>query len=73
MLRVHILRRLSLTTDQCCTVSAAPPSSGVSCKVKSGLSGECMSTGACSQSGGQSEAGHCSGDEDIQVRSRRGV
>lgn len=25
-----------------------------------------MSTGACASSGGQSEAGHCPGDEDIQ-------
>ena len=64
---MHIFKGSSLTTEQCCTFSAAAPSSDVSCKVKSGLSGECMPTGTCSQSGGQSEAGHCPGDEDIQV------
>lgn len=56
----------SLIFDQCCTFPAIAPSGGGSCKVKSGLTGECMSTSACSRNGGQSEAGHCPGDEDIQ-------
>lgn len=34
--------------------------------MKSGPTGECIPTGECSKSGGQSEAGHCPGDKDIQ-------
>ena len=66
MTQLHILEDSTLTVKQCCTISAGAPSSGGSCKVKSGLSGECMPTDACSKSGGQSEAGHCPGGKDIQ-------
>lgn len=58
---------LSLIVTQCCTHSSDASDVRKACKIKNGLAGECMPTGECSKSGGQSEAGHCPGDEDIQV------
>ena len=46
-------------------MSKTPSDSGA-CKIQSGLAGQCMPTGECSKSGGQSEAGHCPGSKDIQ-------
>ena len=40
-----------------------------SCTANNGLKGTCMATSACKDEGGVSEAGHCPGGTDNQVRS----
>jgi hypothetical protein len=49
------------------TGSPASPTGG-SCKQNDGTAGTCISTSACAAKGWKSEAGHCPGSADIQVR-----
>jgi hypothetical protein len=46
--------------------SASP--TGGSCNQNDGTAGTCISTSACAAKGWKSEAGHCPGNADIQVR-----
>lgn len=52
---------------QCCTRPA--PASSNTCTNNAGVKGTCMAAQLCRSDGGVTEAGHCPGDANIQVRS----
>jgi hypothetical protein len=50
------------------STAKATASTTTKCKTKKAISGTCISTTSCSNTGGVSEAGHCPGAANIQVK-----